>query len=989
MPGTRHARTDRTLITLGVAAVVAALIAPAPGPAAAGAAPSAAAVPSAASAATPMATVAATPMATASAVRAKAPRARLTEVPLSGVDQALAESSPDPQEHDHGTQEHDEETQEHDDGTVGALSTTDELTVAVAARVKAAKPATLIGVTADRAFEPGTSIQVRVKERKHGWSKWTTLPVDPEHGPDPGSVEAAGARPGSDPLTATNAVKVKVRIDTPSGRVPRGTELALVAAPAAAADSRTGRVSTLATVGRPSIVTRAQWGADESWRNRAPYYTDNIRAGFIHHTASTSNYSASQAAAQVRAIYAYHTRSLGHSDIDYNFLVDRFGQLYEGRYGGMDRPVLGGHTAGFNEHTFAAVALGNFESFAPASAQKAAMNDSLARLFAWKLGLSGVNPTATVNLVSAGFSKPTRYPRGSVATLPAISSHRMVNYTACPGKNMQAQLPAIRALAGGYSDVVVSAPTSTSATFRADQSAPVTLASYANRAVTWTADVLSPCSDTPVRSFTGATAGAGQIDVRWDLKDSKGAAVLPATYTVRMSGTAADGTPVAEVSSRVTITPAPGGAWGPCANASRVAGDSTPETSVLWGRISAPNSSTIVLTGAADAGSTALAASVAAGPLARVLKAPLLVTSAGSLHPDVAAEITSRRASEVIIVGSTSVVSDSVAASVGGLGARVTRLAGSNNSSTAAAVAERMGNKSSAVLVYPGGAQAHALTGSALAAARGVPALIAGAKTLPVATVAALAGRSSFTVVAPASSVPDSVISAGAPGVSFDRIEGVDEVAASLAVGAAFGAKKSAMILPDTRTSWGSASLAAAAGVPLLFTTSPVLSPDVATFISGRSALRATTTSVSDSRLDDRVLGATSRVLLGQAWAPPAVTSGSTPTVVPAAPAAPTATSKRKVKRTNATPEPVKKRSRLKVKSKVRVKYSDGSWRAVPAGVSFKVQFKPKGGKYKKIASGKTKTGKAQKYVKAKKSGRFRIKIGKTKARWDYVRVKK
>ena len=109
---------------------------------------------------------------------------------------------------------------------------------------------------------------------------------------------------------------------------------------------------------------------------------------------------------------------------------------------------------------------------------------------------------------------------------------------------------------------------------------------------------------------------------------------------------------------------------------------------------------------------------------------------------------------------------------------------------------------------------------------------------------------------------------------------------------------------------------------------------------------------------------------------------------MPAAPAA-KATSKRKAKRTNATPEPVKKRSRLKVKSKVTAKYSDGSWRPIPAGVSFKVQFKPKGGKYKKIASGKTKTGKAQKYVKAKKSGRFRIKIGKTKARWDYVRVKK
>ena len=92
----------------------------------------------------------------------------------------------------------------------------------------------------------------------------------------------------------------------------------------------------------PPIVTRAQWGADESLRGAGPdLHAPPSRAGFVHHTASTSNYSAAQAAAQVRAIYAYHTKSLNHSDIDYNFLVDRFGRLYEGRAGGMDRPVHG------------------------------------------------------------------------------------------------------------------------------------------------------------------------------------------------------------------------------------------------------------------------------------------------------------------------------------------------------------------------------------------------------------------------------------------------------------------------------------------------------------------------------------------------------------------------------------------------------------------------------------------------------------------------
>ncbi len=139
----------------------------------------------------------------------------------------------------------------------------------------------------------------------------------------------------------------------------------------------------------------------------------------------------------------------------------------------------------------------------------ASIKDSMARLFAWKLGLHGVNPAATVKLVSAGYIKATRYPRGSVATISATSSHQTVNYTSCPGKYLQAQLPAIRALGARYSDVVLSAPSPTGRSIQAGSSGPVTFASFADRAVTWTADVLSPCSDTPVRSVHRIDQGRG------------------------------------------------------------------------------------------------------------------------------------------------------------------------------------------------------------------------------------------------------------------------------------------------------------------------------------------------------------------------------------------------------------------------------------------------------------------------------------------------
>ncbi len=84
------------------------------------------------------------------------------------------------------------------------------------------------------------------------------------------------------------------------------------------------------------IVTRAQWGADESLRRGSPSYA-TVKMAFVHHTDTGNDYTAADAPAIVRAIYAYHTQTLGWSDIGYDFLIDRFGTIYEGRYGGVAR----------------------------------------------------------------------------------------------------------------------------------------------------------------------------------------------------------------------------------------------------------------------------------------------------------------------------------------------------------------------------------------------------------------------------------------------------------------------------------------------------------------------------------------------------------------------------------------------------------------------------------------------------------------------------
>ncbi len=151
---------------------------------------------------------------------------------------------------------------------------------------------------------------------------------------------------------------------------------------------------------------------------------------------NANDYSRDQVPSLLRGIYAYHTRSLGWSDIGYNFLVDRFGRIWEGRYGGVSRPVVGAHTLGYNEDSFAMSAIGNFETAQPTQD----MLDAYAALFAWKLGLHGVKADDT-DVVVAGDH------------FQAINGHRDAGSTACPGRYLYAKLPEIRrataALQGG------------------------------------------------------------------------------------------------------------------------------------------------------------------------------------------------------------------------------------------------------------------------------------------------------------------------------------------------------------------------------------------------------------------------------------------------------------------------------------------------------------------------------------------------------------
>jgi hypothetical protein len=283
---------------------------------------------------------------------------------------------------------------------------------------------------------------------------------------------------------------------------------------------------------QPAIVTRAQWGADESWRRAAPSYTQ-VKMAFVHHTVSGNNYTADEAPAVVRAVYYYHAKTCGYNDIGYNFLIDRYGTIYEGRYGGIERGVLGAQVLGFNTGSTGIALIGTFTDSTPPDAALA----SLERLLAWKLDVHHVDPTSPASMVCGTTDK---YLAGQPVTLPAISGHRDANYTACPGDMLYARLPEVRSVVDATGRPKIYAPSLSTPVIspdgdgRADSS---TISFTASESVAWTATI-SDQTGAVLRSFTG-TGEAGTAT--WDGRDGEGAAALDGSYAVTLAAANATG----------------------------------------------------------------------------------------------------------------------------------------------------------------------------------------------------------------------------------------------------------------------------------------------------------------------------------------------------------------------------------------------------------------------------------------------------------------
>ncbi|MEV8566660.1 FG-GAP-like repeat-containing protein [Streptomyces sp. NPDC051322] len=284
-----------------------------------------------------------------------------------------------------------------------------------------------------------------------------TDPKGSPHGPDAakGMRPAAFAEDATPTPTATDAPTVT---DTPTAPAATGTATDPAATDPAATDpaptgsasptpepSETVPASRPSTVVKPPIITQAQWGASTDY-DGTPSYGTEIKAAVIHHTGvdSDNTVSCADSRARMRTIQQEHF-SRGYYDIGYNFVVDRCGQIFEGRSGGMDLPVVGAHDIGFNTNTVGISYIGNFESAQPTKAGL----DAIARVVAWKFGMYGIDPTGKVTLESGSpkGQDGNLVDQGQSITLPRVFGHRDTNATLCPGKNLYPKLPTIAKLA--------------------------------------------------------------------------------------------------------------------------------------------------------------------------------------------------------------------------------------------------------------------------------------------------------------------------------------------------------------------------------------------------------------------------------------------------------------------------------------------------------------------------------------------------------------
>lgn len=175
---------------------------------------------------------------------------------------------------------------------------------------------------------------------------------------------------------------------------------------------------------QPSICNRGCWGSRTTASGPFGWNSTWNRA-VIHHTANSGDFNVSSitdSKARVRGTQNYHMDVLGWSDIGYHFLVDKFGNKFEGLNGSMGTSYPRGAHDGINNNSMGISMLGWFDSGyngTPPVAMRYAVYD----VIAWRL------PNPFTGFGSSAY--------GGYSNVGYVCGHYNVSTKTCPGTQMQ------------------------------------------------------------------------------------------------------------------------------------------------------------------------------------------------------------------------------------------------------------------------------------------------------------------------------------------------------------------------------------------------------------------------------------------------------------------------------------------------------------------------------------------------------------------------
>lgn len=286
----------------------------------------------------------------------------------------------------------------------------------------------------------GAELHVRSRAVDGSWSPWRPVPEVTEEGPDGPSTATVRTAPPRAPAWMGEADRSQIAV---AGASPDDVDVHLVD-PLGLTRGLGERLRSLSWGAgaraahadeHPPIRARTEWGA-QLMRGR-PRYAREADFAVVHHTVTANDYPPDHTFAIARAIQYHHQYVNGWADVGYNFLIDRFGRILQGRQGGVRQPVIGAHAGGFNIGAIGIGVIGDHRGKPHSPDARRA----LVELLAWLCGEHDIDPLGRTRRVSRG---STRFPAGHEVELPTVCGHRDVSHTTCPGGPPYEGLPRLR-----------------------------------------------------------------------------------------------------------------------------------------------------------------------------------------------------------------------------------------------------------------------------------------------------------------------------------------------------------------------------------------------------------------------------------------------------------------------------------------------------------------------------------------------------------------